>query len=57
MGFLAVISFAILEAGLISSNFNDLPLAKVFIVITIATLTLFVIGFGLSNYARGGLIG
>ncbi len=54
---LANVGFMMIEIGSINTRNNSILLFKNFIVSSISTITFFVIGFGLSMEAEGGLLG
>ena len=57
MAVIALMGLSLIEAGQVRGKHNDLPMSKGIIIISMTTITLFVIGYGLSVNSKGGIVG
>lgn len=57
MCILAQVGFMMKETGSIKMRFNSVILLKTILVVAISSLTFFVVGFGFSIKAQGGILG
>lgn len=57
MVFLSQVGFMMKETGSIKIRFNSAILLKSILVIGVSTLTFFVVGYGFSLNADGGILG
>ena len=57
MCILAQVGFLMKETGSVKMKFNSVILLKTILVVAISSLTFFVVGFGFSIKAQGGILG